>query len=206
MMDGSFRCGSSVRWKGRVDEVVLTQGIALPVLGEQNPPEVGMTLEPNAEHVVALALHPVGAAVESGQRGAARLARAEARAHCHDEAGVEVLDAADDLEPLLFPVDRRQPIEITTSEALQREEPELRPEFAGYGDGHALAVDRRLDAKRLPDSRARVGSRHAHLGSEVVGILPAADASARIRDRKSTRLNSSHGYISYAVFCLKKKK
>src|SRR2546422_7396432 len=25
------------------------------------------------------------------------------------------------------------------------------------------------------------------------------------RDRKSTRLNSSHGYISYAVFCLKKK-
>src|SRR2546422_8246695 len=29
---------------------------------------------------------------------------------------------------------------------------------------------------------------------------------ARDRDRKSTRLNSSHGYISYAVFCLKKKK
>src|SRR2546422_3185985 len=28
----------------------------------------------------------------------------------------------------------------------------------------------------------------------------------RQRDRKSTRLNSSHGYISYAVFCLKKKK
>src|SRR2546422_6952644 len=28
----------------------------------------------------------------------------------------------------------------------------------------------------------------------------------RPQDRKSTRLNSSHGYISYAVFCLKKKK
>src|SRR2546429_4839043 len=28
----------------------------------------------------------------------------------------------------------------------------------------------------------------------------------RQQDRKSTRLNSSHGYISYAVFCLKKKK
>src|SRR2546422_7650519 len=28
----------------------------------------------------------------------------------------------------------------------------------------------------------------------------------RYLDRKSTRLNSSHGYISYAVFCLKKKK
>src|SRR2546422_3976496 len=32
----------------------------------------------------------------------------------------------------------------------------------------------------------------------------ARDAGAQ--DRKSTRLNSSHGYISYAVFCLKKKK
>src|SRR2546429_3227837 len=31
-------------------------------------------------------------------------------------------------------------------------------------------------------------------------------AFSRILDRKSTRLNSSHGYISYAVFCLKKKK
>src|SRR5687768_18226466 len=30
--------------------------------------------------------------------------------------------------------------------------------------------------------------------------------AVRCRDRKSTRLNSSHGYISYAVFCLKKKK
>src|SRR2546422_9881402 len=32
------------------------------------------------------------------------------------------------------------------------------------------------------------------------------NASRRAQDRKSTRLNSSHGYISYAVFCLKKKK
>src|SRR2546422_5383067 len=30
--------------------------------------------------------------------------------------------------------------------------------------------------------------------------------STAVGDRKSTRLNSSHGYISYAVFCLKKKK
>src|SRR2546429_4411925 len=31
------------------------------------------------------------------------------------------------------------------------------------------------------------------------------DSAERGEDRKSTRLNSSHGYISYAVFCLKKK-
>src|SRR2546422_4109046 len=34
----------------------------------------------------------------------------------------------------------------------------------------------------------------------------STSTSARATDRKSTRLNSSHGYISYAVFCLKKKK
>src|SRR2546422_7553085 len=33
-----------------------------------------------------------------------------------------------------------------------------------------------------------------------------ASATFTSADRKSTRLNSSHGYISYAVFCLKKKK
>src|SRR2546422_4416815 len=32
------------------------------------------------------------------------------------------------------------------------------------------------------------------------------EVAAQGLDRKSTRLNSSHGYISYAVFCLKKKK
>src|SRR2546430_7202495 len=35
---------------------------------------------------------------------------------------------------------------------------------------------------------------------------PEAKAAEEITDRKSTRLNSSHSQISYAVFCLKKKK
>src|SRR2546427_5939842 len=40
-----------------------------------------------------------------------------------------------------------------------------------------------------------------------VCLAPCAHVSAdRARDRKSTRLNSSHSQISYAVFCLKKKK
>src|SRR2546422_7750517 len=46
-------------------------------------------------------------------------------------------------------------------------------------------------ADRPPPARRRAG--------------PARTTSPD-RDRKSTRLNSSHGYISYAVFCLKKKK
>src|SRR2546429_6009384 len=48
----------------------------------------------------------------------------------------------------------------------------------------------------------------AHWGIQIfralVGDFPSAESIA-IEDRKSTRLNSSHGYISYAVFCLKKK-
>src|SRR2546422_4063643 len=45
-------------------------------------------------------------------------------------------------------------------------------------------------------------------GPDLEGLR--ADTGGGLRggceDRKSTRLNSSHGYISYAVFCLKKKK
>src|SRR2546422_4322385 len=40
----------------------------------------------------------------------------------------------------------------------------------------------------------------------LAGSLAALRRWQQGKDRKSTRLNSSHGYISYAVFCLKKKK
>src|SRR2546429_2390558 len=64
---------------------------------------------------------------------------------------------------------------------------------------------------RSPDVRSsgqRLGSFSARILSWVwertrSGLQLAA--SWLNRDRKSTRLNSSHGYISYAVFCLKKK-
>src|SRR3989304_6229309 len=39
-----------------------------------------------------------------------------------------------------------------------------------------------------------------------IGTELSHDVLNPARDRKSTRLNSSHGYISYAVFCLQKKK
>src|SRR5256884_4766152 len=44
------------------------------------------------------------------------------------------------------------------------------------------------------------------LGSLIRLAAPFGLTERLVRDRKSTRLNSSHGYISYAVFCLKKKK
>src|SRR2546429_6400272 len=50
-----------------------------------------------------------------------------------------------------------------------------------------------------------LGQRHLFLAGDqrILADLPQVLVE---RDRKSTRLNSSHGYISYAVFCLKKKK
>ena len=51
---------------------------------------------------------------------------------------------------------------------------------------------------------------HQELRIGLLNLMPDAALQATerqfIRDRKSTRLNSSHVVISYAVFCLKKKK
>src|SRR5205809_7690006 len=46
----------------------------------------------------------------------------------------------------------------------------------------------------------------AGVGGWRLGFVARAFSWHEAQDRKSTRLNSSHGYISYAVFCLKKKK
>src|SRR2546430_11390726 len=45
-----------------------------------------------------------------------------------------------------------------------------------------------------------------HVDTDVGDAGSGFDAASPLLDRKSTRLNSSHSQISYAVFCLKKKK
>src|SRR3989449_3203364 len=69
-----------------------------------------------------------------------------------------------------------------------------------------LRASARLHLRGLPDAPRdprRGGGHHGGLDEPRRAPTP----TGRVRgDRKSTRLNSSHGYISYAVFCLKKKK
>src|SRR3712207_7128500 len=69
-------------------------------------------------------------------------------------------------------------------------------------------------AAPLPRARAREaaprrplprGERQPALARRVPRVLGRSDARGARLDRKSTRLNSSHANISYAVFCLKKK-
>src|SRR3712207_7990314 len=64
-------------------------------------------------------------------------------------------------------------------------------------------------ARRVVDRRDVVGVERVadaeHVGRQADARGEQAGA-AHVEDRKSTRLNSSHANISYAVFCLKKKK
>src|SRR5207248_11523780 len=69
----------------------------------------------------------------------------------------------------------------------------------------------RAPAEHAPPLRRPAGDRARTARRDGTGPAPPARARARSRaavnpDRKSTRLNSSHRTISYAVFCLKKKK
>src|SRR2546430_12706406 len=77
----------------------------------------------------------------------------------------------------------------------------------------ALPISRRW-CKRM-DFELRAVEEHCALALRIdlehLAVVAAADEQRAVglrdeRDRKSTRLNSSHSQISYAVFCLKKKK
>src|SRR3712207_7712138 len=79
------------------------------------------------------------------------------------------------------------------------------------GQGRVLRVGLPADDHRRPPVAVAVGLEDGAVGSErFVGVAVVDEAQARRlrdrRDRKSTRLNSSHANISYAVFCLKKKQ
>src|SRR5256885_8030260 len=64
----------------------------------------------------------------------------------------------------------------------------------------------RTEAARRSGARARRHGASREASPEPTLGRSAAARRRRPRDRKSTRLNSSHLVISYAVFCLKKKK
>src|SRR5207247_8450293 len=72
----------------------------------------------------------------------------------------------------------------------------------GATDDRTRDLERGAEARLPRDDEL---ARHRDLGLDE--LLKGVEAEITMpRDRKSTRLNSSHEWISYAVFCLKKKK
>src|SRR2546422_5591259 len=63
-----------------------------------------------------------------------------------------------------------------------------------------------LKMAEVPEGAELVGAESLRFPTIVMRNVYILPGVPEILDRKSTRLNSSHGYISYAVFCLKKKK
>src|SRR2546422_8480971 len=84
--------------------------------------------------------------------------------------------------------------------------------YSGSPSRAASCASRGLVSGSAPTARAALTTNSSGvltLPPSVPGAQKSGDvkiARSTWRDRKSTRLNSSHGYISYAVFCLKKKK
>src|SRR5258708_31824591 len=62
-----------------------------------------------------------------------------------------------------------------------------------------------LRRRHLRATRGRLDAIHPTRTSRPDGLFGSHRPEVRVGDRKSTRLNSSHQIISYAVFCLKKK-
>src|SRR2546422_6198170 len=71
--------------------------------------------------------------------------------------------------------------------------------------GHLVARQVRNHPGCWPRRHASHGNSNSVAGLVTVVSALQSCLTAMSLDRKSTRLNSSHGYISYAVFCLKKK-
>src|SRR5205809_4220543 len=87
---------------------------------------------------------------------------------------------------------------------LFRSHPHRRIEMRGWRDlRHDIQAEMHREAGVRRQDR---GGARAEGGRQIVRLQEFREGAPEIGvgDRKSTRLNSSHGYISYAVFCLKK--
>src|SRR5437762_4637171 len=85
----------------------------------------------------------------------------------------------------------------------QFDDPKIRRFF------HQIRVRRHLQQRQVGIEIAQSltqGRHHRYDRTSILAVKANVEVNAAVIDRKSTRLNSSHRCISYAVFCLKKKK
>src|SRR3989449_11033608 len=176
--------------------------------------------EEPADRVLGGHVEPQGRLVEEQERRAMQQRRYQLALHALAERElthrllehVAQLEQGDQLGQPLPVISRRDVVDraVQQERLLGREVPyQLLPvteherdaslERGAAGPGH--------EPRRLDSPAGGVQEPREHLDRR--GLARAVRAQERddlAGDRKSTRLNSSHGYISYAVFCLKKKK
>src|SRR5947209_3231502 len=137
-----------------------------------------------------------------------KLSPVELTRHCLDRIAAE--------DPALNAFIRLTP-ERALDEARAAEARQMRGALRGPLDGIPIAhkdiygtagipttAHSKLLQEWVPDEDATTVRKLAEAGTVMLGKLTTHEFA--IGDRKSTRLNSSHANISYAVFCLKKKK
>src|SRR5438309_5456185 len=83
---------------------------------------------------------------------------------------------------------------------------DIKPENIMLHEGEPMVADFGIALAVRTAGRERLTETGLSLGTPAYMSPEQASAEPRLEDRKSTRLNSSHSSISYAVFCLKKKK
>src|SRR5690606_7886211 len=179
------------------------RGNAQPVGGPGHA--LGVVAGRGGDHVAVVA------ALARGQQ------RVERAAHLVRTGALQVLELEPGAEA--FGVVRRGDVQVPAQPRLRRQHVAGgHVDGAGYGRVHQTAVSQWRQAGSWP----RTTRAYSACSSRVTGLSPywrssiwatgatsaavpqANTSSASSRDRKSTRLNSSHVKISYAVFCLKK--
>src|SRR5205809_3539766 len=126
----------------------------------------------------------------TGQLGTDLVHAAAAAGVDHVGAAHEDIDVTE-ADSVAAGIARYRPTIVINTAALHRVD-------ACEDDPHKAYLVNTVGALLVARAAARAGARSVYISTDFV--------FSGDKDRKSTRLNSSHGYISYAVFCLKKKK
>src|SRR2546430_3042904 len=104
-------------------------------------------------------------------------------------------------------LNRKKAAQTSRVADLDRERNEAKQELDSIETNRKAAVFGALDSMKKRYFSRLLGERGVKVKAPKVSsvVESSLDLDAALQDRKSTRLNSSHSQISYAVFCLKKK-